>query len=110
MRCAAAMAYLSVRKNDRVEIALLRGTRAERLCEPVSGVNAFYQLMKLMDDIDFAGDTDIPAAVSDDPQPGAADGMTVIVSDFLTGSDWKRAIDHLLSRGRIVSLIQVLAP
>jgi hypothetical protein len=44
--------------------------------------------------------------------PGAAnsDGLTVIISDFFTDSDWKKAVDFLTFGKRQVLLIQVLLP
>ena len=42
--------------------------------------------------------------------PGYDDGLTIIISDFLTNSDWKKAIDFLMYRRREILMIQVLSP
>ena len=40
---------------------------------------------------------------------GSNDGLTVIISDFLTENNWKKAIDYLIYLKREVLLIQVLS-
>ena len=40
---------------------------------------------------------------------GYGDGMSIIISDFLTDNDYERAIDHLASKKRHVLCIQVLS-
>ena len=58
----------------------------------------------------FSGGTDISACIRNDINPGTDDGVSYLISDLLTESDWRGAIDLLLSRGREVALIQVLSP
>jgi len=58
----------------------------------------------------FSGTADLGAAILSDPNAGFDDGMSYIISDFLTDSDWKSAVDHLIGRKREVALIQVLTP
>lgn len=58
----------------------------------------------------FAGRADLGACINADAEPGADDGVTFIISDLLTDSDWRAAVDRLLSRRREVMLIQVLSP
>ena len=41
---------------------------------------------------------------------GSNDGLAVIISDFFTGSDWKKAIDYLCYKKKQVLLIQVMTP
>ena len=41
---------------------------------------------------------------------GSNDGLTVIISDFFTDHDWKKAVDYLCYKKRQVMLIQLLAP
>ena len=37
-------------------------------------------------------------------------GLCVIISDFFTDSDWKKAVDYLCYKHRQVLLVQVLSP
>jgi hypothetical protein len=39
---------------------------------------------------------------------GYGDGVSVVISDFLTDSDYERAIDHLVAKRRDVLALQVL--
>ena len=109
LKIAAGLAYLSISHMDRVSVSLLRGTRCERLCEPVVGKNGFFRMVPLLDTLEFDGDTDLGKAVCADSRAGQDHGISVLISDFLTESDWRHAVDWLLSHHRQVMLIQVLA-
>jgi hypothetical protein len=50
------------------------------------------------------------AAIKNADDIGYDDGLTVIISDFFTESDFKSMIDYLLYKKRDVLLIQVLTP
>ena len=110
LRLAAALGYLSVSNMDCVSFRMLRGDRCEDVCGSVSGREGFLRAAMRLEETAFAGETDLGAAIRQDPRPGTDDGVSYILSDFLTDSDWKGAVDTLLSRGREVALIQVLSP
>ena len=40
---------------------------------------------------------------------GYGDGMSVIISDFLTDNDYEKAIDHLIGKKRDVFCVQILS-
>jgi hypothetical protein len=80
------------------------------LCGTILGKSAFYQQAKALEDIDFAGDTLLDRAMFNCPNPGYDDGVTVVISDFLTESNWKAVVDFLVYRHRQVILVQVLSP
>ena len=98
LRLAAALGYLSVSTMDCVSYRLLRGR--ER----------FYAAIRKLETIAFAGETDLGAAIRSDTGAGFDDGVSYIISDFLTDSDWKGAVDVLLGHRREVAVIQVLSP
>lgn len=110
LRLAAALGYLSVANMDSVSIRLLSGRGCRELDGRVSGREAFLRLGERLDTVEFSGEADIGACIRSDPNPGTDDGVTYIISDLLTDSDWRGAIDLLLSRKREVALIQVLSP
>ena len=66
--------------------------------------------MSLLESLEFADDADISAAVTGCLDTGSKDGLTVIISDFFTENDWKKAVDYLCYKNRQVLLIQVLTP
>ena len=110
LQLAAALGYLAVSNMDAVSFRLLRGDRCAELCGWVAGRERFYAAVRQMEALDFGGDTDLGAALRDDRHPGYDDGMSFILSDFLTDSDWKGAADALLARRRECALMQVLSP
>ena len=110
LRLAAALGYLSVANMDSVSFRLLHQNRCIDLCGRVSGREAFLRAGDKLDTVEFSGGTDLCASIRHDPNPGTDDGVTYIISDLLTDSDWRGAMDMLLSRRREVALIQVLSP
>lgn len=110
LRLAAALGYLSVSNMDSVSFKLLAENRCVDLCGRVSGREAFLRAGDHLQAVRFAGGADLKACIRSDPNPGTDDGVTYIISDLLTDSDWRGAIDMLLSRRREVALIQVLSP
>ena len=110
LRLAAALGYLSVSNMDSVSFRFLSGKSCRELCGRVSGREAFLQAGNRREEVQFAGGTDIGACIRNDVNPGTDDGVSYLISDLLTDSDWRGAIDLLLSRKREVALIQVLSP
>lgn len=110
LRLVAALGYLSVSNMDCVSFRLLRGGACEDLSGSIIGRESFYGAVKKLEQVVFQGETDLCAAIRSDPNPGFDDGVTYIISDFLTESDWKGAVDTLLGRHREVAVIQVLSP
>lgn len=110
LRLVAALGFLSVHNMDKVSFGLMCGDVCHDLCGTVVGKDAFYRAVDQLGTVEFKGETAIEAAVQSCRNPGYNDGLTVIVSDFLTDSEWKKAVDFLLYRHREVLLIQVLSP
>lgn len=110
LRLAAALGYLSVSNMDCVSYRLLRGRTSEDLCGSIAGRERFYAAIRKLETVAFAGETDLGAAIRSDTGAGFDDGVSYIISDFLTDSDWKGAVDVLLGRRREVAVIQVLSP
>lgn len=109
LRIAAAFGYLAVQAMDRVSFYSLNENRCVDLCHTVVGRDAFYRAAGVLNETEFYGDTDLYAAVSSCEDPGYANGVSVIISDFLTESDWRAAVDFLLYKKRQVLLVQELS-
>ena len=107
---AAALGFLAVHNMDKVTFNLMRGNRAENPFGTIVGKNAFYRAISSLDEVEFDGDTDISSCVTSCPDTGTNNGLTVIISDFMTESDWKKAVDYLLFKRRHVLLVHVLTP
>jgi len=110
LRVAAAFGYLSVDSMDRVSYKLIQGDKAVDLGFTVTNKNSFYRAAQALENVDFEGEADLEKSFLTEESPGRDDGLTIIISDFFTESDWKKAIDFLLYNRREVMLIQVLSP
>ena len=110
LKAAAALGYLSVQGMDRTSIKLIRGNSLVNVGQKITGKESFYSTINELENLRFEGDTDISAAIKNSQELGYDDGLTVLVSDFFTESDWKQAVDYLLYRKRDVLLVQVLTP
>ncbi len=110
MRLTAALGFLAVQNMDRTSVRLIKGEVAEDLCGTITGKNAFYRGIGKLDTLAFEGSSDLEKSILGCPSAGTNNGLTVIISDFMTESNWKRAVDYLLYQKRQVMLVQVLSP
>ncbi len=110
LRVAAAFGYLSVSSMDRVSFQLLKGNKAESLGITITNKDSFYRAAQKLETVDFEGETDLEKSIVNMESPGYDDGLTIIISDFLTDSNWKKAIDFLMYQRREILMIQVLSP
>ena len=107
---AAALGYLAIHNMDKVSYHLIKGNVAENPFGTLVGKNAFFRAMNTLDQIEFADEADISTAVLGNPNTGTGDGLTVIISDFFSDSDWKKAVDYLLYKKKQILLVQVFSP
>ncbi len=110
LRIAAAFGYLSVCSMDKVSFKLLKGNVAQELPFDVTSKDSFYRAAQILETTEFEGDTDLERSVLNIAKPGHDDGLTIIISDFFTESNWKKMIDYLVYRRREIMMIQVLSP
>ncbi len=109
LKLAAAIGFLSVQAMDRVSFYSICKNRCEDICRTVVGREAFYNAAALLNNLKFKGESDLGVSITSQENPGKNDGLSVIISDFLTDSDWKGAVDYLLYHKREVCLIQILS-
>ncbi len=107
---AAALGYLAVHNMDKVTFNYMKGEKSENPYGTIIGKNAFFRAIGDMEKTEFAEEADIEACVKSCPDTGRNNGLTVIVSDFFTESNWKKAVDYLCYQHRQVLLVQVLSP
>jgi uncharacterized protein (DUF58 family) len=110
LKTAAALGFLSVQNMDKTSYMLIKGNFAEELSGVVTGKEAFYRSVAHLEETEFKGSADIHQAITNYPNFGGNDGLTIIISDFLTENNWKKAVDFLRFHKRQVMLIQVLSP
>ncbi len=107
---AAALGYLAVHNMDKVTFNMMKGERAENPFGTIVGKNAFFRAVGAFENMEFVDDADIEACVKNCPDTGTNNGLTVIVSDFFTESNWKKAVDYLCYKRRQVMLVQIMSP
>ena len=107
---AAALGYLAVHNMDKVSFNLMKKNRAENNLGTIVGKKMFFRAMSELENIEFADDTDIASAITNSTNTGTNDGLSVIISDFFTDNEWKKAVDYLSYKKRQVLLVQILSP
>ena len=107
---AAALGYLSVHNMDKVSFKLIKGEKSEDPFGTIVGKRAFFNAISVLEELEFDGQSDLRDSVINTPNTGTKDGLTVIISDFFSDEDWKKAVDYLCYKKRQVLLIQVLTP
>ena len=107
---AAALGFLAVQNMDKLSINFLRGNASDNPYGTIVGKNSFFRAIGEFTQLEFDGEADFEAGIKNCPDTGDNNGLSVIVSDFLTDSDWKKAVDYLLYKKRQVLLIQPLTP
>ena len=108
VRLAAAIAYVSINELNRVSVYAIKGNEVEEILPSTVGKEIFYTRASKFNDIEFDGDSRISDAILP-TVVGMGDGMSIIISDFLTDDDYETAIDHLISRKRDVVCLQILS-
>ncbi len=108
LKIAAALAYLSVCEMDKVSVYLIRGGVADCIISGMLGKDSFISSIGKLNYVDFDGD----ASISDAILPSAVgygDGLSVIISDFLTDNNFEDAVNFLASKRRDILCVQVLS-
>ncbi len=106
---SAGLGFLAVHNMDKVSIAPIHDNMADNSGGIIVGKNAFFRSVRQLEEVKFYNDSFISEAIINSAKNGSKDGLTVIISDFLTDNDWKKSVDFLRYKGRQVLLIQVLA-
>ena len=107
---AAALGFLSVHNMDKVSFNFMRETRSENPFGTIVGKQAFFRAVGALNELTFDGDVDINKCVQNCPDTSSGNGLSVIISDFFTDNDWKKAVDYLRFKRRQVLLVQILTP
>ena len=109
VKLAAALAYLSVNEMNKVSVYTVKGNVVEEIIPTTVGKETFYNRIGNFNGIEFDSDSRISEAILP-TTVGMGDGMSVIISDFLTDDDYETAIEHLITKKRDVFCIQILSP
>ena len=108
LQLAALIAYLSVCEMDKVSIYVIKDKCVHEIIRSMVGKESFLFSIGKLEEVVFDGDSYISEALVPS-NVGFGDGLTVIISDFLTDNDYEAAIDHLVSKRRDVFCLQILS-
>lgn len=106
---AAALGFLAVHNMDKLSFNLMKGSVCDDPFGTIVGKTAFFRSIGELEKLSFGGECGISDAVMTSGG-GSNDGLAVIISDFFTDNDWKKAVDYLCYKRKQVLLIQVLSP
>ena len=108
LRLAAAFAYLSVCEMDKVSIYAIRGNEVEPVITGMVGKQSYINCIGALNDLAFSGDAHVSRAIMP-TSVGRGDGMSILISDFLTDNDYEDAIGYMVDSKRDVLCLQVLS-
>lgn len=108
IKIAATVAYLSICEMDRVSIYYIKNNKIHDVVTNAIGKESFYDIVQKLNTIEFSDDCFISNSILP-TNVGYGDGMSIIISDFLTDNDYENAIDHLVSKRRDLFVFQVLS-
>ncbi|MDE7086704.1 MAG: DUF58 domain-containing protein [Clostridia bacterium] len=108
IRLAAALAYLSVCEMDKVSVYSIQNKQLNAVISGMLGKEAYINSVSALNDVTFSGDSFISDAIVPSTV-GYGDGMSIIISDFLTDNNYEAAIDHLVGKKRHVLCVQLLS-
>ena len=106
---AGALAYIALAREDRVRVAALGDDLLSRL-SPVGERSQVWRVWEFLEQLPCLGRTDLGEALSSFARYCRQPGLSVLVSDLLTDSDWRGGLRALLASQQEVVVLQVLAP
>lgn len=108
IKLAAAFAYLSVCEMDKVSIYAVHGSQLEEVVSSMVGKDSYLNCINKLNEIQFDGDAKLSEAIVPSTV-GKGDGLSVLISDYLTDENYERAIDRLCEQKRDVLCVQILS-
>ena len=106
---AGALAYIALAREDRVRVAALGDDLLSRL-SPVGERSQVWRVWEFLEQLPCLGRTDLGEALSSFARFCRQPGLSVLVTDLLTDSDWRAGLRALLASQQEVVVLQILAP
>lgn len=107
MALASGLGYLAINNMDKISFSFIQDDKVFKSSDIITGKNTFYRYISEMNDIVFEKDSCISESLMNSNFNGNKDGLTIIISDFLTDNDYKEAISLLASNSPVL-VIQLL--
>jgi uncharacterized protein (DUF58 family) len=107
-RLAATFGVLGLRAQEKVSAGVLGGPGAR--LQPCSGRAALGKLFSFLERIEPGGDRPVERGIEDFLRQHQGRGVVVVLSDFLTAGDLRRAFSQLHGAGLEIFAVQILGP
>lgn len=107
---AAAFAVIGLRNQEKVSVYALRSTGSPARLAPCTGRVSQAKTFAFIEGIESGGDSPIERGIESFLRQHSGRGVVVVLSDFLTGGDLKRAFSLLHGSGLEVFALQILGP
>lgn len=108
LEMAATFAYLSVCELDKVSVYTVKESEVTEVISAISGRERYYAEIGKLNGIEFGGDCFLSNGILP-TKVGYGDGLSIVISDFLTDNDYENAIDYLADKKRDLLCVQVLS-
>ncbi len=108
-RLATALAYVALAGYDRVAVGVCRAG-LDAYLPPVAGRAAAGRVWRFLQEQPADGGTDLGRALAGYAPHTRGPGISVVVSDLLTPSDWRGGLRALRGLRQQVTLVQALSP
>lgn len=104
---AASFTYIALKNTDRVNIYCVNDEiNIERV--NLFSKNLFYNAVEFLDSIEFEGRSNINKTLLDFRKKNMQEGTAIIISDFLTDSDYKKGLMQLQYLNQSIIVIHLL--
>jgi uncharacterized protein (DUF58 family) len=112
LRIAGALGAIALAEGDQLSVRLLRGQGADALetLGPLRGSGNTLRLLRYLEGLRPAGETDLSAALRSVAAARPRPGLVFLISDLLSPSNFADGLAAFLRRGSEAAVIQVLAP
>ena len=107
LQVAAAFAYLSIVLMDKVSIYYVQNNKVYDLILNIADKDTFYNSINKLNEIEFTGDFLFSEGLLP-TKVGYGDGLSIVISDFLTDNDYQQGLDYLINKKRDLLCVQVL--
>ena len=108
LQIAAAFAYLSIVLMDKASIYIIKDNMCYEVIHEMANKDSFYTDIMKLNTIEFSGDFKFSEAIMKE-DVGYGDGLSIIISDFLTENDYQVGLDRLVDKKRDVLCVQLLS-
>ncbi len=107
---AAVFGVLGLRAGERVSVHLVGADAPHRRLRPATGRSAMMPLFHFLEKVEAGGQQPIERGIETFLKNHTGRGVAVILSDFLSGGDLKRAFSLLFGSGLEPLALQILSP